>query len=80
VGDWLRRSYTTLLDDLVLGPRARARGLWDPRSVERLVGEHRAGAANHADRLWLLLNLELWQRVFLDGEAAASRPLAQPCS
>jgi asparagine synthase (glutamine-hydrolysing) len=80
VGDWLRRSYTALLDDLVLGPRARARGLWDSRSVERLVGEHRAGAANHADRLWLLLNLEIWQRIFLDGEAAATLPVAQPCS
>jgi asparagine synthase (glutamine-hydrolysing) len=49
-----------------------ARGLFDRRPLEALVAEHEAGAANHADRLWLLLNLELWQRIFLDGEDPAS--------
>jgi hypothetical protein len=36
--------------------------------IERLAAEHESGVANHADRLWLLLNLEHWQRIFLDGE------------
>jgi asparagine synthase (glutamine-hydrolysing) len=40
--------------------------------LERLVREHEAGIANHADRLWLLLNLEIWQRIFLDGEDPAT--------
>jgi hypothetical protein len=39
--------------------------------LQRLVAEHEAGAGNHADRLWCLLNLELWQRIFLDGEEPA---------
>ena len=38
------------------------------RSLRRLVAEHDAGVGRHADRLWLLINLELWQRVFIDGE------------
>jgi asparagine synthase (glutamine-hydrolysing) len=68
LGVWLRGRYGTLAESLVLGPRARERGLFDPNFVARMVREHRAGAANHADRLWLLMNLEIWQRVFLDGE------------
>jgi hypothetical protein len=40
--------------------------------LERLVAEHEAGIANHADRLWLLLNLEIWQRIFFDGEDPAT--------
>ena len=44
--------------------------------LERLVGEHEAGITNHADRLWLLLNLEIWQRIFLDGEDPATVGLA----
>jgi asparagine synthase (glutamine-hydrolysing) len=55
----------------ILGPRALARGLFDPAILERLVAEHEAGTGNHADRLWCLLNLELWQRIFLDGEEPA---------
>jgi asparagine synthase (glutamine-hydrolysing) len=76
VGGWLRGPFRGIVEDLVLGPRALGRGLFDPSFVRRLAEEHRAGIADHGDRLWLLLNLEVWQRVFLDGEpAAAGRPL-----
>ena len=30
--------------------------------------EHTAGHRDHGNRIWRLLNLELWQRIFLDGE------------
>jgi len=69
-GRWARERFAASIRSTVAGPRAVARGLFDPSVLERLVAEHETGAANHADRLWLLLNLELWQRVFLDGEEA----------
>ncbi len=52
----------------MLGPRAAARGLFDRAALARLAAEHQAGRAEHGDRLWLLVNLEIWQRIFLDGE------------
>jgi asparagine synthase (glutamine-hydrolysing) len=72
VSRWLRGEYWPLVEDLVLGPRAAARRLFQPATLRRLAEEHRAGAADHGDRLWLLLNLEVWHRVFLDGEGVAS--------
>jgi len=54
---------------LVLGPRAQARALFDPPYVQHLVQEHRTGEWDHGERLWSLVNLELWQRIFLDGES-----------
>jgi len=71
VGRWLRGPFRPLVDELVLGPRALARGLFDPGALRRLAASHRAGAVDHGDRLWLLINLELWQRIFLDGEEPA---------
>src|SRR5437870_971438 len=68
VGRWLRGPFRPLVDELVLGPRALERGLFDPAALRRLAEAHRSGAAEHGDRLWLLINLELWQRMFLDGE------------
>lgn len=65
---WFRGPYWPMLERIVLGSRAAARGLFHPAAVRRLAEEHRGGGRNHADRLWLLLNLELWQRIFLDGE------------
>jgi asparagine synthase (glutamine-hydrolysing) len=57
-----------VVQELVLSPRARARGLFQPQALEQLAAEHRTGAADHGERLWLLANLEIWQRVFVERE------------
>jgi asparagine synthase (glutamine-hydrolysing) len=74
VGAWLRGAWRPLLDEYVVGPRARTRGLFDAHAIDRLVGEH-LGGINHAERLWALLTFEIWARVFLDGEAPWSLEL-----
>ena len=71
VGRWLRGPFAHLVDDLVLSPRSLSRGLFRPEALRQLANEHRAGA-NHGQRLWLLANLELWQRIFIDGEDVSS--------
>jgi asparagine synthase (glutamine-hydrolysing) len=70
VGPWLRGPWSGLLDDLVTGERALARGLFDPAAVRTLVAAHRNGQAGCSERLWALLTLEVWQRIFLDREPA----------
>lgn len=77
-GRWLRGERGWLLDQVVLGDRARARGLLAMDAVERIAAEHRAGVADHSERLWALLNLELWHRVFLDGESPADIDFVHP--
>jgi asparagine synthase (glutamine-hydrolysing) len=74
VGAWFRGRFRWVIDDYVLGERAAARGLFDQSFVRRLVAEHQSGARNHADRLWSLVNFELWQRQFIDGEAMTTEP------
>jgi asparagine synthase (glutamine-hydrolysing) len=69
---WLRGEHWPIVDDLVLGRRAAARGLFDPAALRHLAEDHRSGAASHAERLWLLINLEQWHRIFIDGEMPAS--------
>jgi asparagine synthase (glutamine-hydrolysing) len=72
VGRWLRGPFWPLVEEFVLSPRASSRGLFDRSVLGRLAEEHRRGQASHGDRLWLLLNLEVWQRVFVDGEGSAA--------
>lgn len=85
VGAWLRGPYRFLLDELVLGARALDRGFFDRDALHRLVASHVSGEANHAERLWSLINFELWQRLHLDGQSAeelrrtvASSPTSVP--
>jgi len=44
------------------------RNLFKRAAMERLFDEHKAGHIDHYDRIWRLLNLELWQRVCLEGD------------
>jgi asparagine synthase (glutamine-hydrolysing) len=72
IGSWLRGRFWPLAEELLLGPRTLERGLFDPRAVRRLAEEHRSGVADHGERLWLLANLEIWQRVFLENDRTLS--------
>lgn len=74
VGAWFRGAFRGVVDDYVLSERALARGLFEPEVVRSLVARHQSGAENHAERLWSLVNLEIWQRQFIDGEAGSAPP------
>jgi asparagine synthase (glutamine-hydrolysing) len=69
VGRWFRGAHRHVVDEYVLSERAAARGIFDCAEVARLVAEHSSGAADHAERLWSLVNFEMWMRRFVDGEA-----------
>jgi len=69
VGAWFRGAYRHIIDEYVLSERAAARGLFEPKYVRDLAARHQAGE-NHTERLWSLVNVEIWLRQFMDGEAA----------
>jgi asparagine synthase (glutamine-hydrolysing) len=69
---WLNREMKEMAHDLLTGPRARQRGYFNPKSVAGLLLEHNRGVRDHAHSLWALLMLEIWRRMFIDREPAAS--------
>ncbi len=66
---WLTGSYSQRVEQLLTEPRTQARELFRPETIQQMLWEHSAGRHDHADRLWRLLNLELWHRSFIDREA-----------
>lgn len=68
LGKWLRGEFRHIADEFILGERALNRGVFDSEFVRRLVAEHDRGV-NHDERIWALVNFEIWQRQFIDGEA-----------
>jgi asparagine synthase (glutamine-hydrolysing) len=68
IGRWFRHAFRPLLDEFVLGERTASRCLFQPDFLRRLVQEHVGGSADHTERLWALVNFEMWQRHVLDGE------------
>ena len=68
VGAWFRGAYRSVIDDYALSARSLGRGVFDPSFVRNLVAEHQSGARDHSQRLWSLVNFEMWARQFIDGE------------
>lgn len=66
VGRWFRGELAPYAREILLDPAAQGRGLFRPGAVEALLDEHMRGARNHGQRIWLLLTLEWWHRLFLD--------------
>jgi asparagine synthase (glutamine-hydrolysing) len=65
---WLAGPQLDDLECMLLEPRSTERGLILPEVVRRLFAEHRAKIRDHGNRIWRLLNLELWHRIMIDGE------------
>ncbi len=64
---WFRSDLADYAHDLLDSPRARQRGIFNPRFVRNLLKEHRStNLVNHSAAIWALLCLELWFRTYMD--------------
>ena len=68
---WLAGPQLDSIELLLTETRTLDRGLFRPEALRRLFAEHRSGRRDHGDRIWRLLNLELWMRVCLEHGVAA---------
>jgi asparagine synthase (glutamine-hydrolysing) len=71
IGSWFRGQFKSIVDEYVLGERAFSRGIFAPEFVRNLVSLHEAGE-DHSERLWALVNFEMWLRKFFDCEQLPS--------
>ncbi|GHE27488.1 asparagine synthetase B [Streptosporangium violaceochromogenes] len=70
LASWLRNGLRPVAHDLLTDATARDRGIFDPRTVTRLLAEHAAGR-DHSNRIWALMQFELWHRTHLPARPAA---------
>ena len=71
VDHWFRNEIKELAYDTLLSQSAKQRGLFRPDYVQRLLDEHCGFTRDHHTRLWALLMLELWFRMWIDAPAEA---------
>ena len=71
---WLVGDLRPMVEDVLSPESVRARGLFDPAEVERLLRTNASGEEDNALRIWSLLTLELWQQRFVDDEPRPADP------
>lgn len=74
---WIKGPARDFVRDILLSQRARERGIFCPKELEKLIGNE----FDFGRSLWGALQIELWHRTFIDGDAsigAQSYPSSLP--
>ena len=66
---WLAGPRLETIRAMLTEPRSLERGYFRREAIDKLFDDHRAKHRDNYDRIWRLLNLELWHRVCLEGES-----------
>jgi asparagine synthase (glutamine-hydrolysing) len=64
---WLRNDLHHFLRNLFSQSRFVEMGIFEHRAIQSMIEEHLSGKVDHNFRLWILLNLELWYRMYFEG-------------
>lgn len=68
IDHWFRNELKSLVQDTLLCERCYERGYFRPEELNRLVTEHLSNRWDHSYRLWNLICLEHWHRIYIDGD------------
>ncbi len=63
---WFRNELREYVRDTLSPATILSRGLFSANYVSGLLHEHESGFADHSSLIWGLINIELWQRTFID--------------
>ncbi len=68
----LREEYRVLFQIFLRHSHLAREGIFSQPAIDQLLDEHSAARADHGNRLWLLLNSEVWYRMFIEGTSVES--------
>ncbi|MEW6556589.1 MAG: asparagine synthase (glutamine-hydrolyzing) [Elusimicrobiota bacterium] len=66
IGKWFRTEWKNYFKEMVLSDKSINRGYFQREVIEQMFYEHISGKRDHGYRMWALLMLELWHRVYID--------------
>lgn len=67
---WFRGELKAYSYGILLSDKCIKRGYFKREALKNVLDEHCAGNINNGAKIWSLLFLELWHRMFVDGDAA----------
>jgi len=76
INTWLRvdTDYRKFVQEILFDKRTQSRGIFNTEGVKKLFEEHIAGKANHMKKLLNLVDLEIFLRLFCDGDGFNNPP------
>jgi len=72
LGRWMRTDMLNFVRNLFRESRFAQAGIFDGDYMNLLLEEHASGKVDHNYRLWLLSNLEIWYRLYVENASVES--------
>ncbi|HWR98120.1 MAG TPA: asparagine synthase (glutamine-hydrolyzing) [Candidatus Methanoperedens sp.] len=69
IARWMRTELAGTLRNLFERSRFVELGFFEHGALRALLDEHLSGRVDHNFRLWILLNLEVWHRLCIEGQS-----------
>jgi asparagine synthase (glutamine-hydrolysing) len=69
IARWMRTDLRHFLQNLFRESRFVELGLFEPAVIDELLREHLQGKSDHNFRIWILLNLEIWYRIYFEHQS-----------
>jgi asparagine synthase (glutamine-hydrolysing) len=66
ISRWIRNELRNYVYEVLLDRKTLDRGYFKKEGIERLLNEHIALRYDHSAKIWALLFLETWFRIFMD--------------
>jgi asparagine synthase (glutamine-hydrolysing) len=69
IREWFRGGHQAVLQRLLLSSDSRSAEYVCPDFTRQILQRHVRGVWDHQEQLWTLGNLELWLRIFIEGQS-----------
>ncbi len=68
LAEWMRNELAGFVRGLMRESRFVQLGIFNREEIESILDEHIGGKWDHNFRIWVLINLEFWYRLFFEGQ------------
>jgi len=68
IDNWFRKELKNYCYEILLSDKCVWRGFFRKEYVKKILDDQSQYKSNSGDKIWALLNLELWHRIFIDKE------------
>jgi len=68
IDNWFRKELKNYCYEILLSDKCVRRGFFRKEYVKKILDDQSQYKSNSGDKIWALLNLELWHRIFIDKE------------
>lgn len=66
LGKWFDNELKDLTQNILLSEESLKRGYFRERAIKKILEDHIGRRKEYSTQLWILLNLEIWHRMFID--------------